>query len=183
MQTTPNHTQTSEFVTLLTNHQSDLWAFIISLIPGSPDVSDILQKTNLTIWSKQNDFQHGSDFRAWALAIARYEVLAHLKKAKRSNWLVFSDELIDTIATEAPKAIPPSSKRLELLETCMAKLKPNHLDLLKHRYQSNQGLETYAAASKRSVSSLSVTLHRIRATLKKCIQSGLDEPQQAGGES
>lgn len=183
MEVPPNHAITTELVSQLTEHQADLWSFIISLIPGSPDVSDILQKTNLTIWTKQNDFQPGTDFRAWAFAIARFEVLTHLKKTKRSNWLIFSDELIDTIATEAPQSITPSPTRLKLLETCMAKLQPNHLELLKHRYQSNQGLETYAAISKRSVSSLSVTLHRIRATLKKCIQSGLDEHQQEGGKA
>ena len=173
----------AEFVSLLTEHQADLWAYIISQLPGSPDVGDILQKTNLALWTKQGDFEAGTNFRAWAFAVARFEVLNHLKKNKRGNWLVFSDDLVETIATEAPEALPDSSVRLQLLEGCMQKLNPTHRDLLNHRYQSKEGLESYARQCGRSVSSLSVTLHRVRASLRKCIQSGLDQKSQEGGQA
>lgn len=163
----------SEFVSLLTEHQADLWAFIITQLPGSPDVSDVLQKTNLTLWKKQADFELGSNFRAWAMTIARFEVLAHLKKHNRGSWLVFNDELLATIADESPQAITPSASRLSQLEQCLQKLRPNHRELLNHRYQSKDGLETFARKCGRSVSSLSVTLHRVRATLRKCINEGL----------
>lgn len=37
-----------EFVKELTAGQTRLHAFIVTLMPGSPDVGDVLQKTNLT---------------------------------------------------------------------------------------------------------------------------------------
>ncbi|BDS05463.1 DNA-directed RNA polymerase sigma-70 factor [Oceaniferula spumae] len=170
----------AEFVSLLTEHQADLWAYIISQLPGSPDVGDILQKTNLALWTKQSDFEHGTNFRAWAFAVARFEVLNHLKKHKRGGWLVFNDDLIDTIASESPDVIPESSIRLRLLEECMQKLRPNHRELLNHRYQTKDGLDSYARQSGRSVSSLSVTLHRVRAKLRECINDGLARSAQKG---
>lgn len=173
----------SEFVSLLTEHQADLWAYIISQLPGNPDVGDVLQKTNLTLWTKQHEFQLGTNFRAWAFTVARFQILAHLKKHKRSNWLIFNDELLDTISEEAPEAIPESSLRLKLLESCTAKLQPNHRELLNHRYQSKDGLASYSTQCGRSVSSLSVTLHRIRATLRRCIESGLTAHEQKGGQA
>lgn len=175
MEESSNIPPSAEFVSLLTEHQADLWAYIISQLPGSPDVGDILQKTNLALWTKQSDFEVGTNFRAWAFTVARFEILSHLKKHKRGNWLVFNDDLIDTIATESPEAIPDSSTRLQLLEECMQKLRPNHQELLNHRYQSKEGLESYSRQCGRSVSSLSVTLHRVRTTLRKCIQTGLDQ--------
>ncbi len=171
----------ADFVRQLTEHQGDLWAFIIAQLPGSPDVADILQKTNLTIWTKQKDFTPGTNFRAWAFTIARYEVLAHLKRHKRSNWLVFDDELIETIASEVETHIPASNHRLQALETCMAKLKPNHQELLKYRYRGEGGLASHAKREGRSVSSLSVTLYRIRTTLRKCIQAELNPIPAKGG--
>ena len=168
----------AEFVRLLTEHQADLWAYIISQMPGSPDVGDILQKTNLVLWTKQKQFEPDrpdSSFRAWAFAIARFEILAHLKKNKRGSWLVFNDDLLETIAEEAPKAIPESTLRLQFLESCMEKLQPTHRNLLNHRYQSKDSLDSYAKQCGRSVSSLSVTLHRVRAKLKDCIQLGMDQ--------
>jgi len=173
----------AEFVSLLTEHQADLWAFIISQLPGSPDVGDVLQKTNLTLWTKQADFELGTNFRAWAFAIARFEVLAHLKKNKRGSWLVFNDDLLETIAEESELAIPESTTRLSLLEQCMQKLKPNHRDLLQHRYQSKEGLESYSRQVGRSVSSLSVTLHRVRAKLRECIDLGLSQASEKGGSA
>lgn len=167
-------TLTAEFVSLLTEHQADLWAFITSQLPGSPDISDVLQKTNLTLWNKRNDFQAGTNFRAWSMTIARYEVLAHLKTSKRSNWLVFNDQLLETFANEAPEAIPQSATRLTHLEHCMQQLQPNHQALLNHHYHSKEGLESFAQQTGRSVSSLSVTLHRIRASLRKCINDGIN---------
>jgi len=183
MKKTLSAENSAQFVSQLTVHQADLWAFITSQLPGSPDISDVLQKTNLTLWNKRTDFQEGTNFRAWSMTIARFEVLAHLKTCKRGNWLVFNDQLLETMATEAPDSIPQSGMRLNLLEQCMQRLQPNHQELLNHRYQSQEGLDDYAAKTGRSVSSLSVTLHRIRATLKKCIDEGIHQFKQAGGQA
>lgn len=168
---------------MLTEHQADLWAYIISQLPGSPDVNDVLQKTNLTLWTKQDQFELGTNFKAWAFTVTRFEILAHLKKNKRGSWLVFNDELLETIADEAPDAIPQSSLRLQMLESCMAKLKPAHRELLNHRYQSQYNLDSYARQSGRSASSLSVALYRIRATLRKCIEKGLNQPSIQGEQA
>ncbi|MFD2160395.1 sigma-70 family RNA polymerase sigma factor [Rubritalea tangerina] len=165
--------QAAPLVSLLTEHQADLWAYIITQMPGSPDVADVLQKTNLTIWTKQSEFTPGTNFRAWAFTIARFEILAHLKKHKRGNWLVFSDELIEVMGTETAEAIPDTSTRLHLLEQCMGKLRQSHRELVNQRYMSADGLARYAASVGRSESSLYVTLHRVRATLRKCIEKGL----------
>ena len=161
-----------QFVSLLTEHQADLWAYIISQLPGSSEVEDVLQKTNLTLWTKQDQFQIGSNFVAWAFTVARFEVLAHLKKHKRQDWLVFNDELSETIAAEAQQCVAGSNKRLILLENCMQKMRPQDVELLRQRYQSRSALSEYAKQCGRSVSALSVTLHRVRAALRKCIEKG-----------
>jgi len=31
-------------------------SYIISLLPGSPDVRDVLQEVNIVLWEKMNDF-------------------------------------------------------------------------------------------------------------------------------
>jgi len=44
---------TQEFVSLLTDHQEVMRSYIISLIPGSPDVRDVLQEVNIVLWEKK----------------------------------------------------------------------------------------------------------------------------------
>ena len=58
--------ETHDFVKLLTGLQPSLRAFIVSLMPGSPDVQDVLQDVNVVIWEKMDSYESGSDFRAWA---------------------------------------------------------------------------------------------------------------------
>jgi len=128
---TSHHIQSAEFVSLMTEHQSDLWAFILAQLPGSPDVADILQKTNLTLWTKQDQFELGTNFKAWAFSTARFEVLTHLKKAKRGGWLTFRDDLSEIIASESEDAFDEQSQRLQQLDKCIQKLKPDDQDLLR----------------------------------------------------
>jgi RNA polymerase sigma-70 factor (ECF subfamily) len=161
----------AEFVSLLTKHQPDLWSYIITLMPGDPDTADVLQKTNLVLWTKQQDFTSGTNFRAWAFAVARFEVMAHLKKQKREGIVLLDDELLEKIADEAPEVLAPSDARLAALERCLNKLRAQDRELLDHRYRSNVGLDEFAARVGRSVSALSVTLHRLRAALRKCVQN------------
>lgn len=165
----------AEFVCLLTEHQSELWAFIIAQLPGSPDVADVLQKTNLALWTKQEQFTPGTNFKAWAFRVARFEVLAHLKKSKRNSWLVFRDELSDVMVEEASQAFSGARDRMGHLDACMQQLKPEHQQLIRHRYQANSSLEEYSRQSGRSVSSLSVTLHRLREVLRNCIREKLGD--------
>lgn len=168
-----NHECSAEFVSLLTRHQPDLWSYIITLMPGDPDAADVLQKTNLVLWTKQEDYEPDSNFRAWAFAVARFEVLAHLKKRKREGIVLLDDELLDMIAQEAPDVLAASDRRLAALERCLNKLRSQDRELLDHRYRSNLGLEEFAARVGRSVSALSVTLYRLRSNLRKCVQDQL----------
>lgn len=169
----------SEFVGLLTAHQADLWAFIIALLPGDSEVADVLQKTNLVLWKGQKKFKPGTNFLAWSFTIARFEVLTHLKKKKRHGPILLDGELLEMIASEAPDEIERADRRLAALENCLKKLRPEDRELLNHRYQSHLGLEKFSKRVGRSVSSLSVTLHRLRTELRKCIANRIAEEGRA----
>ena len=161
------------FVSLLTNHQGDLWAFIVSLMPGHPDVGDVLQKTNLVLWNKQAQFEPGTNFRAWAFQIARFEMLNHLRSCRRDGWVPMNDELAATIAAEMPENLDPCQARLDALECCLSGLRKQDRRLIEHRYRTGTQLDEFARASGRSVSALSVTLFRLRAALRRCVEERL----------
>lgn len=164
----------AEFVSLLTEFQPDLWAYTISLMPGHPDVQDVIQKVNVILWQKQDQFEIGTNFRAWVFSIARLEVLAHLRKVKHSRVIPLDAELLDLLAKEALEddmeihAAPDA--RTAALEICMERLKEDERALLYHRYATNRPLSDFDG---RSSASLSVTLHRLRAAIRRCIQSRL----------
>ena len=161
-----------EFVKLMTDHQWALRGYILSLMPGSPEVGDVLQETNLVLWRKRKQFEFGTNFMAWASSIARYEVFHQRDRTRKHRHLPFSDELVTVLADR--RTIDKSQEaRLQALEGCLGKLSDRQRQIVEQRYTPGRSLEAHAVALGTSAGSLRVTLHRIRKTLKTCVQSSL----------
>ena len=163
----------AEFVALLTSHQTALRLYVASLLPGSPEVGDVAQQANITIWHKRSEFEPGTNFRAWIFAIARYKVLDFRKQKLRDSPLCFSEEMEEIMAAELPAAADDLDARQVYLRECLGELKPAQRELIEHRYFHHTPLEQYARSVGRSAGGLRVTLHRLRETLARCIESKL----------
>jgi RNA polymerase sigma-70 factor (ECF subfamily) len=166
-------TQQAEFVSQIARHQSALHAYIISLMPGVDGVDDVLQETNLVLWEKRGTFEPGSNFRAWACAIARYRVMGHRRKLARQGLPLFDDALAEQLAAECEAEPEELTDRIRALEHCLGRLPEKERALIDNRYFSDSHLDEYAAQCGRPVESLRVSLFRIRAALKKCITGEL----------
>ena len=169
----PNERET-RIVELLTTIQLPLRIYIQSLLPGDSAAADVAQHANALIWQKREDFEIGTNFKAWAFSIARYEVLNYRKRQARDSLLVFSDELEETFAEEISGRTDSIEHQHELLQHCLAKLKPKDRELLLHRYAKSGTLRDFAEQSGRSVGGLKVTLFRLRSTLLTCMRKGMD---------
>ncbi|MEM7700021.1 MAG: sigma-70 family RNA polymerase sigma factor [Verrucomicrobiota bacterium] len=172
------HDPESEFVRLLTEHQAALRHYVISLLPGESSAADVAQQANTTIWKKREDFELGTNFKAWIFSIARFEVLNFRKKQARDSRLVFGDELCDLIEAEIPNHEVAWDSRQDALRGCLSQLKDRDRELIRHRYYEPTQLADYAAEVGRSVGSLKVTLHRIRNRLQTCIEARMLKQQK-----
>jgi len=161
------------FVKLLTEHQSVITSFVISLLPGAPGVDDVIQETNTLLWTKRNQFQLGTNFRAWALTIARFQVLVHLRTLKQQRWVTLDKDVADLMADELEEQADPepTERRIEALRTCLDKLRPVDRELLMQRYWHKIRLQDFAVSQGRSLSGLKVQLFRLRVALKRCVES------------
>lgn len=166
--------QQAEFVGQIARHQSALHAYIISLMPGMDGVDDVLQETNIVLWEKRKTFQLGTNFRAWACAIARFKVMGHRKKLANLGVPVFDDDLAEQLATECEADSEELAERMSALQKCMSRLSEDERSLIEHRYFTGAQLDEFAEKCGRGVDSLRVSLFRIRAGLKKCITSELN---------
>ena len=163
-----------EFVSELTAHQSSLRAFILSLMPGESDVDDVLQRTNLTLWRKRESFTLGTNFRAWAFEVAKWNVRSSFKDKKRKHWLVFDEELTSAVADQMLTQTQIStSDRQAAMRECLSKLREIDRHLLISHYEVGESLAEFAERTNRSRKGLKVALFRLRATLRRCIGSRL----------
>jgi RNA polymerase sigma-70 factor (ECF subfamily) len=165
--------QQAEFVGQITRHQSALRAYIVSLMPGMSGTQDVLQETNLVLWEKRGKFKLGTHFQAWAFAIARYEVKAHRRKAIALGVTTLDDDLLEELAERGEQRPEELEIRLRSLDKCLGALQDKERQLIEHRYFSRATLEAFSKECGRPTESLRVSLFRIRAALRKCINKEL----------
>ena len=144
-----------------------MYLYIVTLLSGTTDADDILQSVNMVLWSKIDEFTPGTNFGAWAYRIAFYEVLAFRKRAASPGQLMFSSELMQTIADEQSADI--ESQRLEgrrqALDNCLDKLRQRDRNLLARRYYAGSTVKELAREASRPLNSVYRSLERVRMTL------------------
>lgn len=160
------------FVREFTRCQRRLYTFIVSLVRSPSDADDVLQDTNLVLWQKSQEYRPGTNFDAWAFAIARFQVMAFRKRKARAHE-VFDDELLATLADEAEARADLSDRRRLALVQCLSKLRPEQAALVGERYQPGGCVSAIAQRAGKSPKAVSEQLARIRAALLRCIHQTL----------
>ena len=165
--TQPENSET--FVQQLTENQTRLYGYVYSLLGDHSRTADVVQETNLVLWRKNHEFDRQQEFLPWAFAIARYQVMAHLRDHKRDR-LLLDEELAETLSGEAER----QSEQVDLVRTalrpCLQLLTPSNRELIEHRYVRAMPVAEVAAAVGRTVGSIKVALLRIRRQLNDCVQ-------------
>ena len=156
-------------------HQASLLAYILTLHPDRCEAQDILQETNVVLWQKIGKFRPGTNFKAWAFRIAYLQTLAHFKRTKRSHWLGFSSELLETLADEAEPLLTDIELRQRALRHCVEKLPEKDREIVRAHYESEQPLAEVSTQLGRSVGALKQVLFRVRRSLRACIEIQLAE--------
>jgi len=125
--------QSSEFIQSFTRVQRSLFLYILSLVPRPVDAEEILQETNLIVWTKSQQFQPGTNFRAWACQIAYFEVLKYRERKQREK-LTFNPDLMELIAAESLQQAELMDRRRQALADCLLKLRESDRALIQTRY-------------------------------------------------
>lgn len=161
-----------EFVQLFSRSQRRLYLHILGQVGRPEDADEILQETNVVIWSKFDRFELGTNFIAWSFQISNFEVLKYRHK-QRSQRLIFSEDLIEAIAQESEEVQDELDLRRSALRDCLGKLRKNDREIIQSRYApGNKGKEV-AENLGRPINSVYQSIGRIRKTLFECINRRL----------
>src|SRR5215831_10742745 len=116
-----NSGASSDFVQLMTQYQGRLYGYVLSL-SGDPDAAnDVLQEANIVLWKQSGQFKPGSNFKAWAFRIAHFQFMAYRQKKLRDK-VLFSDELLSMLASEAKDIDESHEERAAALESCLERM-------------------------------------------------------------
>ena len=167
----PNPDMEEAFVQLVVTHQAALRAYVLSMLPGSPEVDDVIQETNAAVWQKRGAFEIGTNFKAWMFSVARYRIMAFWRDAKRRRESDLPEELLIKLADEAvEEGFEGVEQRYQFLGECIQALRPEDRGLVLRRYLAGVTPRQLANELGRTSNSVRVSLHRIRVMLRHCIR-------------
>lgn len=169
---------TEDFLRLLLANHKRIYAFILTLIHNCTDADDIMQETTTVMWRKFKDYREGTDFVAWSITIAKYRVLSFRKKQAGSR-VQFSDEAVEALENETAGMLTKMDHRLEVLQSCLAKLAERDKRLVHMRYEQDAAPNTIAEHIGKSVHSVYKRLAKIHDMLLQCIRRTLAAEETA----
>jgi len=160
---------TNDFVDLMSSYQGRLYGLILSLVGDADAANDILQDTNLILWSKAHEFQLGTSFKSWSFRVASFQVMAWRQKQMRDP-LIFNNELISLMVHEQGEREEDYENKKALLEHCIAKLPERQRQLIKERYGLGSSIVKIADTLQSNANSIRQVLFRARTNLSQCVK-------------
>jgi len=139
------------------------------MIFNPADARDIQQDVNLILIRKKDNFEIGTNFKAWAFTIARFECLTYLNRYKKNQTCTLDPGILESLADIAEKDSNNMQPWLLALRKCVGALPDEAKKMLQARYEDKTPLETAAADLQTSITAFKQKLYRIRNNLKNCI--------------
>jgi RNA polymerase sigma-70 factor, ECF subfamily len=174
----PNATKSGDdsnreaFVQQIMAEQTSLFAYIARLLGNLNDANNVLQQTNLVLWRKADEFEAGTNFRAWARKTAYFQTLAFLRDKKRDKH-VFDEALLEQLAARPQEA--DEDERRVALRHCLGHISADSLELLRQRYAPGNSISDIAKQRHKSEGAIRNALMRIRQAVVRCIERQMSD--------
>jgi RNA polymerase sigma-70 factor (ECF subfamily) len=158
-----------EFIRRFGSVQCALHGFILGMVYSKADADDLLQEVNLALWKKRDAYDSRCDFLHWAVGFARIEV-NNLRKKYGKSRVLFSDNVLDSLASDWPSNAALDEQRLDALTRCLKKLDPKEHHFVAEFYQRDVSIQDLAKASNIPASTIYKILNRARESLRRCVR-------------
>jgi RNA polymerase sigma-70 factor, ECF subfamily len=126
----------NDFVTNLSKVQPALRGFALALTGSFADAEDLIQETNLVLWSKAAEFDSSKPLVGWALGIAR-----NIAKNSQRKWkglaLCADNQLLERLSERFSVLSNEIDARQEHLRECVEKLPARQKQILLSRYEDS----------------------------------------------
>lgn len=155
--------------TLFVQHQQAVLAYVLTLEPHLHDAHEIVQETFVTASRKAATFTVGTNFLAWACAIARFNTL-HFQRTRSRRNARLAEDVIELLAEHGDEDFSVFQSRVTALRRCLQELAPKARELINLRYHAGKLPEQIAGEVGWTANSVRVALTRARNALRECLQ-------------
>jgi RNA polymerase sigma-70 factor, ECF subfamily len=137
------------------------------------DAEDVVGQVAEIVVRKFGEYDPARPFVAWALGVARNQVLQHYERRAGQRHAYFDEQTLEILEAAQVEIADELPARLAALKDCMDQIRGKSRRVLEMRYVHDLKPEVVAEALGMSRNAVWVMLHRIRTALKECIEQKL----------
>jgi RNA polymerase sigma-70 factor (ECF subfamily) len=167
------------FMRLFLEEQGVLLAYLLASTRNQAKAEEILQEVAGVLWETFAKYDQSRPFRAWALGVARLQVLKARQEIARSRE-VLGDEALTLLADTAARCAEEVDERGVHLKDCLANLSQPVRDLVQLRFLDGLPIAAIADRLGRTVAAIEMGLVRVRRMLRACVERRM---QREGGQA
>lgn len=165
------------FGALYDHYHPLMYRFVLLRVGRKEDAEDITHQIFVDAWQNIRGYEmRGLPFASWLYRIARNGVIDHYRTRKDEMSL----ELVDTnamVSGHNPEVLTQELFELARVRKAIAKLKPEHQDVVIMRFVEELSIKEAAHALEKSEGAVKLLQHRAIKELKKILET--DKPQLA----
>jgi RNA polymerase sigma-70 factor (ECF subfamily) len=179
------------FERLVLMFQGRVRAFFAVRLSDPSMVDDLSQDVFLRAFERLHSFDTSRPFYPWLKGIANNILRNEFRKTRpfRLQDVADPNELTSTLEKAALEQADlldrdaPEADIFLALRECLDRLKGTSAQMVQDRYYRRLPLEAISKRIGKSVKAVSVSLVRIRRTLRECIENKLTRRAQSGGDT
>ena len=161
-----------EFLGLIVSGQKRIFSYIIAIVPIQSDAEDILQDTMTIMWRKFDEFERGSNFVAWGIAIAKYRIMKY-RRSRMTSKLRLDDDVLGLLEKQSNEMLEKMDDRLDALKGCIKNLSSKESNLLKMRYEQDLSFRKIASSVGLTSTSVFKAISQVHCKLMRCVKRTL----------
>jgi RNA polymerase sigma-70 factor (ECF subfamily) len=170
--------QSEQYAALWTAAQPTIAAFVRTLTPDFQQAEEVLQRVAVVLVRKFDEYDPQRPFAAWAIGFAKNEVL-YFRRQQATDKHQFGDDLVEKIAVTYEQLAEEVDPVREALEVCVDELTGRSRRVIELRYGRGFSSGEIASQLKLTSGAVRVLLHRVRASLRQCIERRMGGTQSA----
>ena len=163
-----NGAPNDEFIRQLTEHQAAIHGYVLSALGDVHEAKDALQRTNVVLWKKASKWDPKTRFLSWAFAVARFEVLAHIRDRQRDRH-IFDTDVAEMMAETGEVSLLNQTERYDALQSCLGKLRETDRTLLSVHYVIGKTMREISEEAGKKAGAIRIQIMRLRRALAECI--------------
>jgi RNA polymerase sigma-70 factor (ECF subfamily) len=159
---------------LYLRHRERVYRFVVRLNGSESLADDVVNEVFLAVWREAGKFEGKSQVATWLLAIARFKALSETRRRQEAPLDERAAALIVDPADDAAVSIE-KQQRSDILQSCLARLKPIHRDVINLIYYQGKKVEEVARSTGAPVATIKTRLHYARNHLAELLtEAGVD---------